>query len=79
MTETLGMKVTLQFSEIARRFKSEEQVYRNVTEVHWNYPRPFPGQSVAFESDIHCTGCTWDTAWVGEFKVVPETEIAEAF
>ena len=91
MNETMGMKVTLRFSEIVGPFKLEEQVYRNVTEVHWNY-RPassmplgshIPSLSstprVAFESDIHGTGATWQCDWVAELEVVPETELAEAF
>ena len=91
MTEAMGMKVTLRFSEIAGRFKLETQVYRNVTETHWNYRFSSPvlydshipffpsAPRVAFESDIHSTGATWRCDWVGEIEVVPETEIAEAF
>ena len=81
MTEPMGMKVILRFSEIAGRFKLEEQVYRNVTEVHWNYPRVAPSFSrhVAIESDVHGTGITWDIDCVAELEVVPETELAEAF
>ena len=80
MTEIMGNKVTLQFSEIAGRFKLETQVYRNVTEVHWNYPRvATSSRHVAIESDVHGTGITWDIDWVDELKVVPEIEIAEAF
>ena len=80
MAEKLGMKVTLQFSEIAGRYKLETQIYRNVTEVHWNYPRiASSSRHVAIESDIHGTGITWDIDWIHEFEVVPETEIAEAF
>ena len=79
MTEIMGMKVTLRFSEIAGRFKLETQVYRNATEVHWKYVTPTKGDRLAIESNIHGTGITWDTEWVAEFKVVPETEIAEAF
>ena len=78
MTEPMGNKVTVQFSEIAGPSPCEKQVYRNVTEVHWNYPTPM-GERVAFESDIHGTGITWACDWIAEFEVVPEIEIADKF
>ena len=79
MEESMGNKVTVQFSEIAGRYKLETQVYRNVTEVHWNYRPDLSFQRVAFESDVHGTGVTWQCNRIAEFEVVPETEIAETF
>lgn len=38
------------------------QHFNNCTEVHHRYERslPFDVDKIAFESDIHCTGCTRD-------------------
>ena len=79
-----GMKATVVFTPIAcERYELEPQTYRNVTEIHWNYPRGIDSEQdsgrVAFESDIHGTGITWAIDWIKELNVFPETEIAEAF
>jgi len=80
-----GMKVTQRIlnhdtDEIVR------QVLRNVTEIHYRYPRPGGDlrKRVAFESNIHRTGITYSVEGGGileiiEFEAVPETELAEEF
>ena len=48
-----------------------EQVFRNVTEIHYNWPRIGSGkasQSVAFESDEDGTGSTYLLAYIEEFE-----------
>jgi len=85
--EPWGMKVTIKFvPKAGGQFDIDPQVYRNVTEVHWNFKRPWASTEagrvsnrVAIESDIHGTGTTWDTDWVDEIEILPETEIATAF
>ena len=79
-----GMRVKQQI-----RFKGEivHQELRNVTEVHYHYPRVGgdPRVRVAFESDIHGSGITYATEGQGEiielieFEVRPDTELAEEF
>lgn len=65
------------------RFKSgNRMILRNVTEVHYNYQSPAKevmGEQVAFESAIHCTGCTYRIADVNEFETYPETRKEAAF
>ena len=51
------------------------QILHNVTEIHWNYREG----RVAFESDIHGTGITYDTQDVIEFEAVLETDVARRF
>lgn len=45
-------------------------VFHNVTEIHYCYPSPLKelGMQIAFESDIHGTGCTRQVAHVAEFE-----------
>lgn len=47
----------------------------NVTEIHWNYR---PGR-VAFESDVHGTGITYDTQDIAEFEATLESDVAREF
>ena len=51
------------------------QWLRNVTEIHWNYRQG----RIAFESDIHGTGITYDTQDVVEFEATLETDVAREF
>lgn len=60
----------------------EKIVYRNVTEIHYNYSRSaLIGDSpkIAFESDIHGTGGTWMIDDILEFETIPEEEVAEEY
>lgn len=54
---------------------------RNVTEIHLGYNADRAGhvQRVAFESDLHGTGVTYEVSDIAEFVTVPETELQEAF
>ena len=71
--ENLGMKVTVNFGVWAI-----PAVLRNVTEIHYKYCRAGEAR-VAFESDIHQTGCTYKISDIEEFETSLETEIAEEF
>ena len=74
-----GMKVKL---ELVVGGDVHHTELRNVTEVHYRYPGGDPDR-VAFETDIHGTGITYDVVpgrmWVRSFEVLPETELAESF
>jgi len=77
--EDFGMNVTLtiDWSRIDARIRMERTVLHNVTEVHLGYPPR--RQRIAFESDIHSTGCTYDTSQIVEMEVRPATHKAKAF
>jgi len=73
-----GVRVTL-WRELTHG-KIDKEIFRNVTEVHFNHGRAAGMSSfrtAAFESDIHGTGVNCWT--VLEFETRTETEIAEAF
>lgn len=73
--ENFGMQVKISFGVWAI-----PTVLRNVTEIHYNYPSSYAGEArVAFESDIHQTGCTYKISDIEEFETSLETEIAEEF
>ena len=83
----LGMKVTL----LHARFGPT--VLRNVTGIHYGYnhrdiqrlPATIRPEShlrelkVAFESDIHGTGCTYTVSEIVDFETALEAEKAEHF
>ena len=77
--ENFGMKINVKLNPLLK-FKSKKIVYRNVTEIHYKYPS-LTGErkSVAFESDIHGTGCTWQLADIDEFETELETKKAKNF
>lgn len=73
--ENLGMQVKISFGVWAIPV-----VLRNVTEIHYRYRSFSPDDdSIAFESDIHSTGCTYKISDIEEFETSLETEIAEEF
>lgn len=73
--ENLGMQVKISFGVWAL-----PTVLRNVTEIHYRYPSSYQGDArIAFESDIHSTGCTYKVSDIEEFETSLETEIAEEF
>ena len=74
--ENFGMQVKISFGVWA--FPT---ILRNVTEIHYRYPSTYPdGESrIAFESDIHSTGCTYKVSDIEEFETSLEFEIAEEF
>lgn len=82
--EEFGNTVEVIFSDdFYKKFhipSGETYVYNNITEVHYNYERygnPFIG--VAFESDIHGTGTTWDINNIKSFVVTPAKIKAEKY
>ena len=83
--DNLGCKIRVWWSPSIQEHFGISTVFRNVTEIHYNYRRryshPLKGDRVmiAFESDIHETGCTYEIGWIDEFETQLETEIAEAF
>jgi len=72
-----GFNVRIKFKKDSP-FGNIEENYRNVTEIHYNYPSAF-GQSVAFESDIHGTGGTKLTDYIKEFEATLETKKQKDF
>jgi hypothetical protein len=81
MAVAFGMRVK---AKLVAYGVDREDVYRNVTEVHYNYPSLEGHARVAFESDIHGTGLTQSledngVLYLKEFEVRPETEVAEHF
>jgi hypothetical protein len=51
-----------------------KKCYRNVTEIHYNYPTVSNMKSIAFESDIHETGITIFIHDIKEFETSVEIE-----
>jgi len=51
--------------------RNELHIFNNVTEVHWNYAPNRDLKMVAFESDVHGTGCTFPCEVVGEMEITP--------
>jgi len=72
-----GMNVKIKFHEGGTFGKANTTLY-NVTEVHYNYPS-LDNNRVAFESDVHGTGCTYDCTDIHEFEVTPATKRHDAF
>lgn len=69
MNTNFGNKVTVKFQNPERTV-----VFRNVTEIHFNFPSALKDKRIAFESDIHRTGCTYAFEDVLEFETALETE-----
>jgi len=63
--------------------KLDVSVIRNVTEIHFNYPKIHEKDKesgrIAFESDIHGTGFTMLISEILEFETDCETEKATEF
>lgn len=76
--KTLGILVKVRFNDDSVMLGANV-TYHNVTEIHYLYPSPLGQHRVAFESDIHSTGVTWELDQIAEFEAFPETELAEAF
>ena len=70
----LGIAVKIRFSD-GCPLQGLEDTLRNVSEIHYNYR---PGR-IAFESDLHGTGITYDVSWISEFETRPEESIADEF
>lgn len=55
-----GFNIQIKYTEDSWYPVKEQRLF-NFTEFHWRYTDIFntePSDGVAFESDIHCTGCT---------------------
>ncbi len=81
MSEPLGMQVRVVWSDKCPWHEEKpERVFRNVTEIHWcYYSVRAHSRKVAFESDVHATGSTYDLDWIAEFEATVETEEAPEF
>ena len=73
MGNGLGMRVTIRYSD-----SGNTGTLNNVTEVHYGYESWREG-NIAFESDIHGTGITYNISDIAEFECVPATEIEDEF
>jgi len=71
-----GMRVKIHLTE-GSIYPEKVVILRNVTEIHYRYPSSH--ERVAFESDIHGTGTTYDIEDVAEFEMFPEAEVADSF
>ena len=77
-----GMKVKIKFSDESPYMDIKKEILRNITEIHFNYNQKHPqcytpGIKIAFESDIHHTGVTYNFEYIQEFETELETEINE--
>lgn len=74
-----GMKVAIKFSARSPIYQAgvQRKTFRNITEIHYNYPRLGHKSRIVFESDIHGTGFTYSLNDIYEFEAVIETEKAE--
>ena len=77
----MTVKVTFKKGVCWAKYEDEvEQTYNNVTQVHFGYEGAIGGRNkVAFESDIHGTGCTEIITDILEMEVTPATKIEEHF
>lgn len=69
-----GLKVRVRFNT-----EVSSMLYRNVEEIHYNYPTREPTSRIAFESNVHGTGCTWPISEIAEMEVTEEIEEAPEF
>jgi len=74
----LGMKVDLTLRKPYATGSNNVvfETLRNVGEIHYGYGRT---DRVAFESNIHGTGITYEMAHIVEFEAMPEIEQADRF
>jgi len=70
-----GNKVTIIFTKDSNY--KENITLRNVTEIHYNYSSH--ENRVAFESDIHYAGATYNVKHIKEFETRLETSKAKTF
>jgi hypothetical protein len=72
-----GMKVAIKYNE-KHTNRVKEEILNNVTEIHYNFPSVISGR-IAFESDIHNTGCLRAIDEIEEFETIPQMEKAKEF
>jgi len=75
--KNFGIKVNIKFVENSLYEKTE--ILRNITEIHYNYSNGlYDGDNrIAFESDIHSSGCTYSIKDILEFETSLETNKAK--
>ena len=61
--KSFGFDISVEYTSDSWMAKAGHSTsnFNNCTEFHWRYTDIFnvdPSDGVAFESDIHCTGCT---------------------
>lgn len=71
-----GYDVTVKYAAVP--FGVHTGTLHNVTEVHHLYETPI-GKRIAFESDIHMTGCTYDVKELDEVIIEPAQEKHKEF
>jgi len=72
-----GMRVVISYKE--REGDWEIEILNNVTEIHYNYTSVLSGLQIAFESDIHETGCTKNVADIDNFEAIIQNEKVVCF
>lgn len=65
----LGLNVKIKFKK-SSPFGEVEEIYHNVTEIHYLYPTLLEDKKVAFESDIHGNGITHNVDYIKEFEAI---------
>ena len=73
-----GMQVTITYNENSHMGNIIETL-NNVTEIHYNYTSVLSGLQIAFESDIHETGCTKNVADIDNFEAIIQNEKVVCF
>lgn len=78
-----GLKIKIKYTTESDYFRhgNKSDIFRNVTEIYYNYPSPleYISPQIAFESDIHGTGCTKFIDGVKEFEATIEKSKAKSF
>ena len=70
-----GMKVVVKYTE---KFNNREETFNNVTEIHYGFASVDDNQ-IAFESDIHRTGCVKQFNDIIEFEATNQDFICDNF
>ena len=73
-----GMRVVISYNPLMKD-DWEIEILNNVTEIHYNYTSVLSGLQIAFESDIHETGCTKNVADIDNFEAIIQNEKADEF
>ena len=77
MSENLGIDVQVKFSQDGA-FHGAETTFHNITKIHYGYESLLGvGTRIAFESDVHGTGNTYDISDIAEFESKPATKKSE--
>ena len=76
-----GFNVKIKYTKNSAYYRAgtKTDTHHNVTEIHYNFKSALPLKQVAFESDIHGTGCTIPIDEIEEFEAKVATKIAKSF